>query len=196
MDKPKGDEKSTKATIIGVLIIAAWIAVSVLGVSAPVERLLGEGAHAVRAAFHGLFASLFLVTATIGLFQAGRLWIGSDVSLQELDFGSLLNAVACVLAVVTGNWIYLSYSLPEGPRAHLLAVAPEVHSVFFEFKESAALFTVPLTIAASFIVSTYGKRLLGRRVLRETVALLLVLAFFYLVIAFGLGAAVNRLRPV
>jgi len=67
--------------------------------------------------------------------------------------------------------------------------------IFFEFKEFGALFTLPLTVVTAFILWSYGAQVLDRPWLRYTVAVLMGLAFFYLVIAFGLGAAVTKPRP-
>jgi hypothetical protein len=50
-------------------------------------------------------------------------------------------------------------------------------------------------VVAAFILWRYGAQVLDRPWLRYTVAVLMGLAFFYLVIAFGLGAAVTKLRP-
>jgi hypothetical protein len=76
-----------------------------------------------------------------------------------------------------------------------MANAPEVHKVFFEFKEFGALYTLPLTVCAAFILWRYGAQIMEQRWLRYTVAVLIGLSFFYLVVAFGLGAAVTKLKP-
>lgn len=189
-------EKTTTSVIVGTLVFMCAIAAAVVTVSAPVERILGEGAFALRGAFHGLLAGVFMVTATIGLFQAFRLWSGSGAGVRELEVGSALNAAASLLTIVLGNWIYIPYRGAAGPRTFFLEKAPEVHKIFFEFKEFTALFTLPLAAAACFIICRYGERVLKRRFLREASALLLVLVFFYFAVAFGLGAAVTKLRAV
>jgi hypothetical protein len=91
--------------------------------------------------------------------------------------------------------VYYRAPIPESPRSHFLKTAPEIHRIFFEFKEFGALFTLPLTVVAAFILWKYGPQVLDRPWLRYTVAVLMGLAFFYLVVAFGLGAAVSKLRP-
>jgi len=63
---------------------------------------------------------------------------------------------------------------------------PEVHKVFFEFKEFTALFTLPLSVAAAFILWRYGRQILERNWTRTSVAILIALHFFYFVLAFGL----------
>lgn len=174
----------------------AAIAYGVLFISSPIEKLLGESTWRFRSAFHGLFAGVLMVTMTIGLFQAFRLWTGAPVSIRELEIGSLVNAAACFLAIVFGNWIYIPYRAAGGPRAHFLETSPEIHKIFFEFKEFTALFTLPLAAAAAYIICRYQEKLSQSRPLREMTALLLVLAFFYFVLAFGLGAAITKLKSV
>jgi len=80
-------------------------------------------------------------------------------------------------------------------RSYFVKNMPEVHKIFFEFKEFGALFTLPLAVCAAFILWRYGVQTLERPWLRYSVAVLMGLAFFYLVVAFGLGAAVTKLRP-
>lgn len=118
-------------------------------------------------------------------------------AFADLQLLATVSATLSFLAIVAGNWLYIYYraSTPESPRSYFLRTMPEVHRIFFEFKEFAALFTLPLTVAAAFILWHYGGQVVERRWLRYSVAVLLGLSFFYLVIAFGLGAAVTKLRP-
>jgi len=191
-----GEERSSKDTITAALVVMAVIAGAILFISSPTDRLLGESAYGIRSAFHGLFAGIFMVTATIGLYAAFRLWSGLEIKMRELEIGSIINAAACFLTIVYGNWLYIPYRAPGGARSHFLETVPEIHKIFFEFKEFTALFTLPLVIAATYVICRYGVRLIYNKPLREMTALLLVLAFFYFVIAFGLGAAVTKLKAV
>ena len=188
--------KSSRAVILGILFVMAMMAGAILLVSAPANRLLGESLYSIRSAFHGLFAGIFMITVTIGLYQAIRLWSGTALNIRELEIGSVVNAAACFLTILFGNWVYIPYRAPGGPRFHFLEQAPEIHKIFFEFKEFTALFTLPLAVTAAYLICRYGERLSQNRVLRETVALLLVLTFFYFVVAFGLGAAITKLKSV
>lgn len=190
------EEKSNRAVIVNILLVMGVVAGGILFVSAPLEKLMGESAYSVRSAFHGLFAGIFMITVTIGLYQAIRLWSGTPFNIRELEIGSMVNAVACFLTILFGNWVYIPYRAPGGPRFHFLEQAPEIHKIFFEFKEFAALFTLPLAVAAAYLICRYGGHLSQNRILRETAALLLVLTFFYFVIAFGLGAAITKLKSV
>lgn len=189
-------EPSHQALILGMLAVMALVAGGVLWVSSPTQTLLGQSAYGIRSAFHGLFAGMFMVTVTIGLYQAFRLWTRAPLAVHEMEAGSLVNVAACFLTIVFGNWLYIPYRATGGSRSYFLATAPEVHKIFFEFKEFTALFTLPLSVAAAFVICRYGERLASSKRVRETVALLLVLTFFYFVIAFGLGAAVTKLKSV
>jgi len=190
------EERSSKDTITAALIVMTVIAAGVLFVSSPTDKLLGESAYGIRSAFHGLFAGIFMITATIGLYAAFQLWSGAEFHIRQLEVGSIVNAIACFLTIVYGNWLYIPYRAPGGPRSHFLETVPEIHKIFFEFKEFTALFTLPLVVAAAYLICRYGVRLRFNKSLREIVALLLVLAFFYFVIAFGLGAMVTKLKAV
>lgn len=194
--EPLGQEKSSKRLVMMTVSIMAVIAMAVLYISSPSHELLGESQYAVRSAFHGLFAGILMITMTIGLYQASRLWIGTSLNIREMEIGSLINAAACFLTIIFGNWLYIPYRASGGPRTYFLEASPEVHQIFFEFKEFTALFTLPLVVAAAYIICRYQQRLNQNRILRETVALLLVLAFFYFFVAFGLGAAVTKLKAV
>ncbi len=189
-------EKSSRLVIVDSLIVMVAIAAGILWVSSPTQRLLGESAYSIRSAFHGLFAGIFMVTATIGLYQVLRLWSGISLNIRELELGSIVNALACFLTIALGNWLYIPYRAPSGPRSHFLASIPEIHEIFFEFKEFTALFTFPLAIAASYLICLYGERLNTNKPLRETTALLLLLNFFYFMVAFGLGAAITKLKSI
>ena len=183
---------------------ALWFVVGMLGLvsltvvvlTAPAEKLLGPSRHAIRGAIHGTAAGLFMITSTVGFFQAYRIVAGTTWNIVELQLGSVLNAMMSLLTILSGNWIYIPYRSPEGPRSYFLQVAPEVHKVFFEFKEFAALFTFPLAVTAAYLLVRYGGDVYRKRGLNAAIAVLLMLVFFYFVVAFGLGAAVTKLKSV
>ena len=189
-------EKSSKRIIIGILSVMLFIAVIVPLITSPTNKLLGESVYSIRSAFHGLFALIFMITSVIGLYQALHLWRGSEINISELEIGSVVNASACFLAIFFGNWLYIPYRAQGGPRSHFLATVPELHKIFFEFKEFGALFTLPLTVVAAYIICRYASRLIPNQNLRDIVALLLVLNFFYFIAAFGLGAAITKIKAV
>lgn len=189
-------EKSSKAVILGTIAGMTALAFIILMISSPTNTLLGESRYAIRAAFHGLFAGIFMVTVTIGVYQAYRLWTGIPLRIRELEIGSIINASVCFLTILFGNWLYIPYRAAGGPRSHFLETTPEIHKIFFEFKEFTALFTLPLAVAAAYVLCRYAEKINTNKYLRESVALLLALVFFYFLIAFGLGAAITKLKSV
>ena len=178
------------------LIILALLGFGIVLFTAPLTRLLGNSRYALEGALHGVAAGLFMITATIGLFQAYRLLTGTIQHSGQLEFGSLFNALLAFLTIFFGNRIYIFYRAAQGPRTYFLENAPEIHKIFFEFKEFAALFTLPLAVAAAALFLIYRDQLLRSTALRNLAALLLALTFFYLIVAFGLGAAITKLRAL
>ncbi len=189
-------ERSDKATILVTVGVMVAIAFAILLVSAPAEKLLGESVYSIRSAFHGLFAGVFMVTITIGVYQAFRLWSGVPLNMKELGLGSVVNSGACFLTIFSGNWLYIPYRGEGGPRGYFMEKMPEIHKIFFEFKEFGALFTFPLIVAATFIIWQYGEKLNTNKHLRTMVAILISFGFFYFAVAFGLGAAITKLKSV
>lgn len=189
-------EASTRSLVaVVVLMIASALAFTLM--TAPFTKLLGAGAGAVPAAIHGLMAFLYLFIGTIGLYLGWRLMTGRISAFADLQLLAVVMATFSFLAIVFGNWLYIFYRAKDAasPRSYFLANAPDVHKVFFEFKEFGALFTLPLTVAAAFILWRYGRQVMESSWLRYAVAILIGLSFFYLVVAFGLGAAVTKLKP-
>jgi hypothetical protein len=188
-------EASTRSLVAVVGVLVASAAGFTLA-TAPFAKLLGSGAGALAAAFHGVAAILFLFVGTIGLYLAFRLMIGRIRAFADLQLLGVVSATMSFLAIVFGNWLYIYYRapIPDSPRSYFVKTIPQIHAIFFEFKEFAALFTLPLTVCAAFLLWRYGVQVLERRWLRYGVSLLFALAFFYLLVAFGLGAAVTKLR--
>ena len=195
-DWEQGGERTTRDTIIGILLVMAVVGGGIIILTAPIERLLDGSVYSIRSAFHGLFASIFMVTVTIGLYQAFRLWSGTHINIREFEIGSIVNAFVCFLTILFGNLVYIPYQTIGGHPPHFLKTVPDVHKIFFEFKQYTGLFPLPLAVAAAYLICRYGARLNLNRQLREMVALLLVLTFFYFLVAFGLGEGITKLRPV
>ncbi len=199
MSVMNGDRTPDEASTASLLAVVGVLIVSALGftlATAPVTKLLGAGAGAVPAAFHGLAAFLFLFVGTIGLYLGWRLLTGRIRAFADLQLLATVSATFSFLAIVFGNWLYIYYRapIPESPRSYFVKNIPAVHGVFFEFKEFTALFTLPLTVMAAFLLWRYGTEVLERPWLRYAIAVLLGLTFFYLIVAFGLGAAVTKLK--
>jgi hypothetical protein len=189
-------KEASTASLVGVALILIGSALGFTLATAPVVKLLGAGAGAVPAAFHGLAAFLYLFVGAIGLYLGWRLLTDHIRAFADLQLLGVVGATMSLLAIGFGNWLYIYYRapVPDSPRSYFVKNMPEIHRIFFEFKEFSALFTLPLMVCAAFILWRYGAQILQRRWLRYTVAVLLGLAFFYLVVAFGLGAAVTKLR--
>ncbi len=187
----------TRSLILVVLVFLLLAIVTIL-LTAPFAAILGPGTYALAGAAHGLFAFFLLIVSTIALYLAFRLFTNRIKAFPDLQLISTVISVLSFIAICFGNWIYIPYraATSNSPKAYFLANMPEVHRVFFEFKEYIALFTLPLSVAAAFILWRYGKELLERRDLRNLVSLLLLLHFICFTIAFGLGAAVTKLRPI
>lgn len=196
VQSPHGVEAEPARSLWLIVLVLGLIGLAVVLVTAPAERLLGESAAAIRGALHGTAAGLFMVTATIGVFQGYRLFVGQARSVAELQVGSVVNAALAFFTILLGNWLYIPYRAAGGPRSYFLEHAPDIHKIFFEFKEFAALFTLPLAVAAAFILVSYGASAVRRKDLSTLVAILLALVFFYFLVAFGLGAAVTKLKAV
>ncbi len=194
--EPTSTEPVPPSTLWVMVVVLGLVGLTIVALTAPAKELAGESAYAIRGALHGTAAGLFMVTSTIGLFQAYRIFAGRASSMAELQIGSVINASLALLTILSGNWIYIPYRAAGGPRTHFLQTAPEVHQVFFEFKEFAALFTFPLAAVAAYLLVRYGEDIYRRKGLSAVVAVLLVLVFFYFVVAFGLGAAVTKLKSV
>lgn len=180
----------------GGVVGLGMIGFTVVWATGPVAALLGTSRYALEGALHGVSAGLFMVTATIGLFQAYRLMTGTIPHHAPLVFGGGLNALLAAMTIVFGNRIYIFYRAPEGPRTYFLEQMPAIHQIFFEFKEFAALFTLPLAVAAAAIFWVYRGQVLRHRGLRGLSALLVTLTFCYFLVAFVLGAAITKLRTI
>jgi cytochrome bd-type quinol oxidase subunit 1 len=199
MGLPKGTAgtRESSAPLAAVVAALALTGLVIVVLTAPLAALLGESRYALEGALHGVAAGLFMVTATIGLFQAYRLLTGTVLHSAQLEFGSVANAFLAFLTILFGNRIYIFYRASEGPRSFFLEKMPEIHKVFFEFKEFAALFTLPLAVAAAYLFLVYKDQLVLRsKGLRVLAAVLLILTFFYFLVAFILGAAVTKLRTI
>lgn len=196
MTEPAHTEPAPPALLWGMVGLLGLIGLTVVLLTAPGKGLMGPGQYAIRGAIHGTAAGLFMVTSTIGLFQAYRIVAGRAWNIAELQVGSVVNATMALLTILSGNWLYIPYRAAGGPRSYFLEGMPEVHKVFFEFKEFAALFSLPLAVAAAYLLVRYGAQVYHRRGLSTTIAVLLVLSFFYFLVAFGLGAAITKLKAV
>lgn len=186
---------SSLVVVIGILI--AVFATVVLS-TVPFATILGPSAYAVGAAVHGLTAFVLLVNTTIALYLGWKLFMGRNGDVSGLPIVTTVTATLSLMTIASGNWIYIAYraNTPDSPRSFFLATMPDVHKIFFEFKEFSALFTLPLSVAAAFIAWRYGGDIIQRRSTRRALAILIALCFFYFSVVFGLGAAITKLKAI
>ena len=184
----------TGGSLILIVAVLALIGAVVTLLTAPAQVMQGSNAHAVTSALHGVVAGLFMIAATIGLYQAYRLYEGKIAAIGEVQIATATTAALSALTIVFGNWIYAAYGSSEGPREYSLTASPVVHKIFFEFKEHVALFTLPLAVVAAYIAYYYGRELLDSPRLKTLLAVIVALVFFYFFVAFGLGAAITKLK--
>jgi len=178
--------------VVGAVAIIGFFA----AVSSPVGDLLGQGSWRLPSTFHGIAATIFVLGLTIALYLAWRMFTGEIRAFRDLKYLAVLTSVLSAFTIAFGNWIYIAYRAPGGPREEILASLPAIHRVFFEFKEYMALFTFPLIVAATFALWSYDKEILKNRHLRAGVAVAIGLAWVYMMIAYVLGAAITKLAPV
>ncbi len=183
--------------------LAYWLAAGVGVVAllalltAPVADLLGENMqYAIPSALHGVSAMIFVIVATVSAYLGYRLFTGRLTAYQDLRMLAGLNSFFALITVLFGNWIYIYYRGTGGPRSYFVENNPEVHEIFFEFKEFIALFTLPMAVAAAFILWRERDELRSRPWLAEATGILLILAWAFLMLAFGLGAAITKLKGV
>ena len=198
IDTSERQQPWPQRSLLFVVIVLLAIAAVIVLATAPFATLIGPSAYALSGALHGMFAFLLMVVVTIGLYVAWSLFVGRLKAFSDLQLITTVMATLAFLTIVFGNWVYIAYraNTPDSPRSYFLAKMPDVHKVFFEFKEYVALFTLPLSVAAAYIVWRYGKQILERDWTRTAVAILVALHFFYFVMAFGLGAAFTKLKAV
>lgn len=172
-------------------------AVAVLAMlTTPVADLLGDSKYAIPSTLHGIAALVYVILSTAGLYLAYLLYTGRLVAYRDLRVVAGLQAFFSLVTILFGNWIYIFYRAWSGPRTYFLENNASLHQIFFEFKEFVALFTLPLTTAAAFIAIREGDDLREDAQMRQALAVLLGLAWVLLMLAFGLGAAITKIRSV
>ena len=195
--EPHDTGEASTRSLVTVIVLMLGSALGFTLLTAPMTRLLGASAGAVPAAFHAVVAFLYLFVATIGLYLGWRLLTGRISAFADLQLLAVMMATLSLLAIVFGNWLSIVYRATDAgsARSYFMASAPEIDTIFFEFKAFAALCTLPLSVVAAFILCRYGSQAMQQKWLRYTLGVVIGLSFFYLVVAFGLGAAITRLRP-
>lgn len=181
------------AVVAGVLF---FIAEAIMAHTAPLEKLFATTSWSVIGAIHGTLGSILFISGGISVYLGYRVLRGRVDASGDLLIASLVSAGTALITIIFGNWIYVGYRAQGMVQEYFLQNAPELHLIFFEFKENIALYTVPLAVAASFILFRYRDQLEERPWIRTLIFMLLVLVFMFFLLAFGLGAAVTKVKPV
>ena len=190
------DEPSSLFIMVGWIVVVLFLVFLVL-VTAPFGDLLGSSAWAVVSTLHGTLATLGAIIMAVAAYLGWKLSRGQLQANGDLRIISALSVIAAAATIIFGNWIYIGYRAPGGPRTFFLqSSTPEIHEIFFEFKEFIALFTLPLAVAGMYTIWTYRDTLSQDKPLRTTVALILLTTFLIFMVTFVLGAAITKLRSV
>jgi len=183
--------------------VVVWVAVSILLITvlfltaAPfADLLLGPSEFALPGAAHGILATVGMIVGTATVYLGWRLFIGEKRTFGDLRILAAVSSVLAAVTIVTGNWIYIAYRGPGGPREYFKSVIPEVHEIFFEFKEFIALFTLPIAVATTYVLWSYRETLLADTRLRTGVGIMIATAWAALMITFVLGASITKLMSV
>ena len=184
-----------------IVTVVTWVAVTLFLVvvallTAPVSSFFGGSALAVISATHGLLATLGVVVGTVTSYLGYRLFTGKIKAFSDLKLLSLISTFIAAATIIFGNWIYIAYRGPGGPRAFFLQNNPEIHNVFFEFKEFIALFPLPLAVVATYVIWRYGEQLIEDKALRTWVGVIFAVAWGGMIIAYLLGAGITKMRSV
>ena len=183
-----------------VLLLAMIGAVAVVGFAAvattPVGSLVGDSFWEYVSAFHGLGATVFLISSTIAVYLSWRLYTGEIRAFKDLKWMTAISSGMAVFTIAFGNWIYIAYRAAGGPRSYFLGTLPAIHEIFFEFKEFIALFTLPMFLVSTFILWRYGESIVKHKEARAAASIPVLLGWFFLILAYTLGAAITKLRGV
>lgn len=184
------------ATLLILMVGTVAVIGLVAAISAPLSLLVGDTQWHYISAFHGLGATVFLLGATIAVYLAWRLYIGEIKAFRDLQWLTAFSTVMSAVTIAFGNWIYIWYRGPGGARSYFAGTLPQIHEIFFEFKEFIALFTLPMMLAATYILWRYGPDIVKNKELRAAASIPVLLGWVYLVLAYVLGAAITKLRGV
>ena len=178
---------ATAAGAIGLLLLAFLP-------TAPLRWLIGFDAYTITLSLHAALATFMLLAASTAAAMGYRLAIHRAPSLWWI-FGSVTTtALLAAISVLLGDALYAQYVKSGGPMEEVVRKASEAHTILFEFKARVGLVPLPLSAAAAFIAWRYRGDLRRDRHLAEIVALLLALLVFFVLVPYGLGSAVTRLR--
>jgi hypothetical protein len=194
-DLANAGDPSPFVTIVTWAAVTLFLALLAL-FTAPLGSFFGGSLLAVVGAVHGLLATLGLLVGTVTSYLGWRLFTGKIKAFSDLKILSVISTFIAAATIIFGNWIYIAYRAPGGPREFFLQNNPAIHNIFFEFKEFIALFPLPLAVAATFVIWHYGERLIEDKSLRTWVGIVFAVAWSTLIITYVLGAGITKLRSV
>ncbi|MGI0073262.1 MAG: hypothetical protein ACREA3_05580 [Nitrosotalea sp.] len=183
------------------LVIAGWVGITVLlgfilAFSAPWQALMGKTSFSSVATVHGIFATLGVIVGSAAGYLGWRLLLGHLRAYGDLRILATVSSVFAFITIITGNWIYIAYRGAGGPREYFVNTFPQIHGIFFEFKEHIALFALPIAVAATYILWKYKDSIQNDEGLRTAVGVMIAVGWTVLMIAFVLGAAITKLMAV
>lgn len=145
---------------------------------------------------HGFGSILAMVVMVYAGHLAFPLLRGAGKILPQMRTLVFWSSILSFLAIATGNLAYMRYRADinfGGARAWLKENSPLGQYVLMEYHEFSVLFTLPLAIAATWILWRYGDSILeknNRPVLTATCLALVALMFFSMGgMVTGLGVA-------
>jgi hypothetical protein len=145
---------------------------------------------------HGFGSILAMVVMVYTGHLAFPLLRGAGKILPQMRTLAFWSSILSFLAIATGNLAYMRYRADikfGGARAWLKENSPLGQYVLMEYHEFSVLFTLPLAIAATWILWRYGDSILeknNRPVLTATCLALVALMFFSMGgMVSGLGVA-------
>ncbi|HBP63094.1 MAG TPA: hypothetical protein DD730_02205 [Desulfosporosinus sp.] len=157
-------------------------------------KLIGSGPNDLSAAIHGGLGIILLASF---IWAAEAVLNKSPEAYKRLKIGTIVMSVSSFLTIVYGNIVYIPYRAANGAQPWLKA-----HDIYFyhtlgmEFKEFAALFSLPLAVAIMYSVIIMSEDWFKSDWARKTVKYGLYLAIFFTFAAFILGAAITKAKAV
>ena len=133
---------------------------------------------------HGSASMLTTIVVAYTGHLAFPLLRGSAKVLPAMRTLSFWSSLITFLGIASGNFAYMRYRADisyGGARAILKETSPLVQYVFMEYHEFTVLFTLPLSIAATWTLWQYGDSILEKRnrpVLTATAVALMATMFF------------------
>jgi hypothetical protein len=133
---------------------------------------------------HGSASMLTTVVVAYAGHLAFPLLRGSAKVLPPVRTLAFWSSIITFLGIASGNFAYMRYRADAtygGARAWLKVNSPLVQYAVMEYHEFSVLFTLPLSVAAAWILWSYGDSILekkNRPVLTATCVALMAMMFF------------------